>query len=84
MPVPQRSPVPAPEQDPIILRPPCPGCPDPENARTIAMECSGPAELPDPFDRSSNAEAVAQFAGEAVCEAAGLVYCPRTKGNRVR
>lgn len=72
---------------PDITRPPCPGCPDPDNARRIDMPCPGPDKIEDPFRDAldeidaQNLRSLAKALGAPAC--ADMTFCPRTRGSRI-
>lgn len=69
---------------PEITRPPCPGCPDPDNARRVDMPCIGPSKIEDPFSDEvdqQNLQSLAKALGAPACS--DIAYCPRTYGNRI-
>lgn len=77
MPTPTKTPT-----RPEIERPPCPGCPDPDNARRVDAPCPGPDRIKDPFpDDQANKSELDQLSralGAPAC--ADLIFCPRTRG----
>lgn len=69
---------PLPETLPTEIVPPCPGCPDPHNARRIDLPCSGPQRIQEQGEFDN----VCLIIGQPVV-AADIIYCPRTRGSRV-
>lgn len=78
MPTPTKTPA-----RPEIERPPCPGCPDPDNARRVDAPCTGPDTIEDPLsvDYEKALKEVYKSIGAPAC--ADIVVCPRTHGSRI-
>lgn len=75
-------PVPTPETPvrPDELRPPCPGCPDPDNAGRVDKPCPGPEIIKDPSEEAALVD-LCQALGAPAC--ADMIFCPRTGGSRI-
>ncbi len=63
---------------PSTIEPPCPGCPDPDNAGRIDSPCEGPGIIEDPQSNIFETPGLIRSIGAPVC--GDIVYCPRTKG----
>ncbi len=76
--------VPLPEAPPkpSTIEPPCPGCPDPDNASRIDRPCQGPRIIEDPENSISETTVFIRSIGAPVC--ADIVVCPRTKGSTTK
>ena len=73
-------PTPDTEPAPVRINPPCPGCPDPENAEMVDMPCSGPEEISGEVTEIS--ESQCRALGGPACDK--IIYCPRTRGHRIK
>lgn len=74
--------IPSPEAPPIPskIEPPCPGCPDPDNAGGVDMPCQGPSTIEDPGRGLTEVPVFIRSIGAPAC--ADIIYCPRTRGSR--
>lgn len=72
-------PIPLPEAPPrpSTIEPPCPGCPDPDNAGRKDSPCEGPRIIEDP-ESAYETPVFIRSLGAPVC--ANIVVCPRTNG----
>jgi hypothetical protein len=79
-------PLPIPETPvrPTEIQPPCPGCPDPDNAKRTDRPCPGPDRIEDPGSVLTSEITLQQLThalGAPAC--ADILVCPRTGGSRI-
>ena len=78
------APTTVPEIKPTEIRPPCPGCPDPDNASRVDSPCPGPERIPDlinsiPTPEVSVTEVTIRSIASPILN--DIIYCPRTQNS---